>query len=69
MMKFKLIGTAIALSLATGSLAAGAGCCAAMACCKDGADCCKGKDDKSGCCDHDKAGSSGDMHDMPGMKH
>ena len=67
MMKFKLIGTAIALSLSTVAFAADAGCCAEMACCKDGAECCKGKDGKADCCADMKGGDA--KHDMPGMKH
>jgi hypothetical protein len=56
MTMFKMFGAAVALSLSTAAVAAGAACCADLACCVAGAD----------CCEH---GRTADMHaDMPGMK-
>lgn len=51
MTKFKLISTALALTLSTGAFAAVANCCADMACCKDGA-----KAKAADCCDPAKGG-------------
>jgi len=58
MTKFKLISTALALTLSTGAFAAVANCCADMACCKDGADCCKNgaKAQAADSCDPAKSG-------------
>lgn len=61
MTKLKLIGTALAMSLASVASAAGADCCADMACCKEGKDCCKKQDGKKAdCCAKMKADTGGD---------